>query len=220
MSRRGIRARRAVGDDLDELGAAIHRGGAVVTCDPGRESVREQARVDRAAALLAVEVGAVAAAEDPEPVGEAVELDRERVGHARLEPAVGAGRDAAEHGAALPAVAQGPVNAVEPPDREHVRGVASRDDDHVCGRDLLRRLLGNAEGEGDVRRARPRPPGALEGLDGAIGIACRRRQKHDVRLRHAGELEHEIVEWRRGIASEKAAATHRHDVPAHGAILA
>ena len=63
-------------------------------------------------------------------------------------------------------------------------------------------------------------PGALEGLDGAIRIACRRRQKHDVRLRHAGELEHEIVERRRGIAAEKAAATHRHDVPAHGAILA
>ena len=61
---------------------------------------------------------------------------------------------------------------------------------------------------------------ALEGLDGAIGIAGRRRQKHDVRLRHAGELEHEIVEWRRGIACQEAATTHRHDVTAHVGILA
>ena len=63
-------------------------------------------------------------------------------------------------------------------------------------------------------------PGALECLDGAIGIARCRRQKHNVRLCNAGELEHEIVEWRRGIACQEAATTHRHDVPAHVGILA
>ncbi len=60
----------------------------------------------------------------------------------------------------------------------------------------------------------------LEGLDGAIGIARCRRQKHNVGLRNAGELEHEIVEGRRGIACQEAATTHRHDVPAHVGILA
>ena len=120
----------------------------------------EQARIDRAAALLAVEVRAVAPAEKPEPVGKTVELDRERVGHARLEPAVRAGGDAAEHRAALPAVAQGLCRRLEPPDREHVRGVAARDDHDVRGRDLLRRPLRNAEGERDIGGALPRAQAA------------------------------------------------------------
>jgi hypothetical protein len=39
-------------------------------------------------------------------------------------------------------------------------------------------------------------------------------------LRHARELEHEIVERGRAITTEKAPATHRHDVPVHGFIVA
>ena len=42
----------------------------------------------------------------------------------------------------------------------------------------------------------------------------------DVRLLHACEIEHELVEWGGKIAREEAAAAHGHDMPAHDDILA
>ena len=205
-----------VGDDLDELGAAIDRGRAVVTRDPGRGTVREQAGVDRTAALLAVEVRAVAARRGARARRRARRA-RSRTSRSRT-PRTSSSRRRETPPSTAP-LSQRSRRALSTPCSRQIASMFAvlppATHDHVRGGDLLRRPLGNAEGEGDVRRARPRAPGALEGLDGAIGIACRRRQEHDVRLRDARELEHEIVERGRGIAAEKAAATHRHDVPVH-----
>ncbi len=113
--------------------------------DPGREAVGHEACVDRSAALLRVEVGAIAPRQEAEAVVEAVELRGERVGHACLEPAVGARRDAAERHSVLGGLPQRLVDAVKAPDREHVRRVAAGHDDDVGRGHALRRTVGYPE---------------------------------------------------------------------------
>src|SRR5438552_2198891 len=72
-----------------------------------------------------------AAGEEPEAVAHAGELRAERIRNAGLEPADHPGAPAHEHDAALPRVAQHLVEAVQTPDREHVRGVAAANENHV-----------------------------------------------------------------------------------------
>src|SRR5206468_1237399 len=69
-------------------------------------------------------------------------LRAERVGDAVLEPADHPGAAAAEHDALLPRLAEDRIEAVDAPDREHVRRVAAADPDDV----LLERQLAEAGG--------------------------------------------------------------------------
>src|SRR5439155_20909784 len=97
----------------------------------------DELAVTRAAALLAVVVRAGAAGEEAEAVAEVLELQAERVRDHGLEPAEHPGANAEQHDAALPRLPEDLAEAVNPPDREHVRNVAAADRDRVLGEDEL-----------------------------------------------------------------------------------
>ena len=80
-------------------------------------------------------MGTGAAREDPEAVAERAEVRREGVGNSALEPTQTTRRPAAEHRALRVCVTQRALDAVKPPDREHVRGVSAANDDDVLGPD-------------------------------------------------------------------------------------
>ena len=187
---------------------------AVVSCIAGRESAVDERAIDGASALLAVVVGAEASRQEPEAVVERVERDRERVGHTAREPAVRSGAHASEHRSALPGRAKRAVETVEAPDGERVRGVAARDIDHVLARQLLDRLVGNAEqaqAAGLAVSARER---LEERSDRPVGVPRRRRDEAHARSRCIRERQHEVVERRASIGHE-ASAAHRHDLTKH-----
>ena len=101
------------------------------------------------------------------------------------------------------------------PDREHVRGVAAADVDHVLARHVLRRSLGHAEQRHVARLAVARRELLVEADDPLGLLAARRRQVADARPARSGETEQEILDP--GIAAEQGAAAHREDVSAHAA---
>ena len=79
----------------------------------------------------------------------------ERVGHARLEPADHPRAAAGEDDALLPGLAQDRVEPVDAPDREHVRGVAAADPDHVLGERQLPEVLRRPREELEVPELAP-----------------------------------------------------------------
>ena len=97
-------------------------------------------------------MGTVRVGEKAEAVAERVELVLVvGVGGAALEPAEGARAAAAEDDAGLPGLAQCGVDAVDAPDGEHVRRVASQDEDDVLADEELADVAHRAVEELEVR---------------------------------------------------------------------
>src|SRR5256714_7326831 len=200
------------GHGLCELRVDEVQADAVVGREAGRQLAPvDEATIGRAPPLLAVVVRTIASWQEAEAL-ERRELDPERVGHAGLEPADRAGAHSREHDPTLPGLAEDPVDAVDAPDREHVRRVPAADVDDVLG-------------EQEVTDVQPRPPeqlemrrlGALserlvEADDVVGGVAARRGQEADAGPLADGEPEHEVVEHRVAVV-RKPAASERHDVP-------
>ena len=103
--------------------------------------------------------------EQAETVFEAVELDRKRVGHTRLEPAVCPSRDAAECGTAIPGMTDRLVDAVEAPEHKKIGSVATRDHDHIRRGNPLGRMIGDSEERDDLGVAMPGCKCCLERTD-------------------------------------------------------
>src|SRR5581483_4899248 len=174
----GRRRRR---DDLVELRSDIVRARRVVERDPAGEAVGHEARVDRPAQVLAVVVRTGTAGEEAETVRERGKLRPERVGDTCLEPADHPGAPAAEEDAALPRLPQHRIEAVRPPDGEHVHGVAAADVDHV-----VRKC--------ELAQAGRRPRIEVEGRDRGIElrqlVVLRRRRVVEEHPSPAREREH------------------------------
>jgi hypothetical protein len=119
--------------------------GVVVRGVAGGKALVDQGTVPGPPKLLAVVVRAEASGQEAEAVVERRQLLPERVRHAALEPAVGAGARPSQHGASRPRLAQRDVDAVDSPDCKGVRGVAAADVDDVLHRQVLRGIVGHAE---------------------------------------------------------------------------
>ena len=104
-------------------------------------------------------------------VAELAQLWAERVGDARLEPAVGARAHAAENDAATPRLAERAVDPVDAPDREHVRGVAAADVDHVLLSQVFGGILRHPEQRQVTRVAVTRDEGLVE-ADDPFRVLC------------------------------------------------
>ena len=123
-----------------------------------------------------------AAAKEREPIVQRAELGCERVGDAGLEPADAAGRPPRQDRSRRIGVTQRAVDAVETPDREHVRGVAAADHHDVLLADERRDVLDLAVEEGEVRRLAVHPGKLLiEGQQVARAVARGGRQEEHAR---------------------------------------
>jgi hypothetical protein len=134
-------------------------------------------------------VRAERAAEEPEPVVQRLEIRPERVRRARLEPAVRSGAPAGEDDPALPRLAQRGVDAVDPPDREEVRRVPTRDEDRVLVEKDLADAVARALEQREVRGAYVAGHARVEADDPRRVVTGRRREVADARTRRAGEVE-------------------------------
>jgi len=106
---------------------------------------------------------------------------------------------------------------VRPPDREQVEQAAAADVDDVLRQEQRAHVHGlgaEAKQRQVGRLARQLVVGGVEAADLLLGVAARRREQADARVRSLGDVEHVRVErrvaWRRG----EAAASHREDAPA------
>ena len=138
----------------------------------------------------------------------------ERVGHARLEPAVGARTHTSQDGAALPRRPQCLVDSVQSPEREGVRRVPAGYVDHVLGRELLGRAVQDPEEPQTTGLAVAGGEGLEERGDPAVRVAGWGRDQTHARAQRVRQGEHERVERRIGLCHEPTAA-HREDVAAH-----
>src|SRR5258706_3425603 len=169
------------------------------------------------AALLRVVVRAGAPRQEPEPIVERAELRRERVGDPGLEPADAAGRPAGEDRAGGIRVAQRAIDAVQPPDREHVRGVAAADHDDVLLPDAIRATRRLEVEEQQMRRLAVEPGHRL--IEGQpVGLAVTRRGAEEQDARPFATREREEVLRERGVV--ELAATAGEDASRHRPELA
>src|SRR5438132_11773773 len=118
---------RAPAHDLDQPFVVVARGHAVVEGDARWQPGGDLAGVDHRPALLSVIVRRRAPVQEAEAVAQTAELGGERIGRAALEPADAARRPAGEDGAGVVCGADRAIDAVQPPDREHRRGLAPTD---------------------------------------------------------------------------------------------
>ncbi len=163
------------GDRFVQLGAdEVHRRG-VVARDPARQAAGgNELAVSGSPLRLDVVVRAERARQEPEQALERVRVAAPpRVGRARFEPARPAGAPAGEDDAGLPGRSERGVDAVEPPDRQQVRGVPARDEHEVLPRPgaLRGRPPAGRTARGRSARNRPSGEGPEEGGDPARGIA-------------------------------------------------
>ena len=208
--RAGMRPR---GHDLLELGAREHERGAVVGGPAVRELARRhEPRECRPPLLFAVVVRAGAAGEQAEPVVEGREfVERERIGDGPRKPAVHAGAQAAEHDPLLPGAAQDPVEAVDAPHREQVRGIPAPDVDHVLREHERLEVADRPKEQLEVGRpAVERGERAVEASDGPLGVAAGGREEAHARPGRARERQDELVEQRIVGLHQQPAAAHRH----------
>ena len=192
--------------DLRKLRADEVQRGVVVCGVPGGEAVLHELPVDGAPPLLAVVVGAGAPREQAEAVAHPLELRAERVGHAGLEPADHSGAHARQDRALLPRLAQQRVETVDAPDREHVRGVAAADDDHVLREDELRRSSGG-QGKKSTRRTSARSRNASWTRSVYSGFSAEAVPTQRTRGDGRTEVENAAPEC------DHVAAADRHDSP-------
>jgi hypothetical protein len=168
----GVRQRR---HRLGQLRPVEHERRAVVDAVARRQRPVGHEPVEEGSPLrLAMVVRYERPAQHPEPVAHRLQLGPERVGREALEPADAARRDAAHHDTGLPCAQHCPIDAMEAPDREHVRGVAAGDEDEV--------LVG--EKPVDVRHG-PREEGQVARL-GAAGERPVEVEQRRVAVRRGG----------------------------------
>ena len=101
------------------------------------------------------------------------------------------------HHTRLPGLAQGGVDAVRPPDREHVDGVPAAHVDDVLREQVGSQVAPVARDERQVRRTRPvGREGGVEADDVGVGVARGGGHEADRRQRDPGQREDEVVERR------------------------
>ena len=106
--------------------------------------------------------------------------------HAALQPAHRPGAEPGEHDAALPRVAQHPVEPVDLPDGEQVAHRAAADVDDVLGEDDVAQRpaqVAHAEEREHLGLARPIAEGGVEAPDLVARVAAGRGQEEDPRHR-------------------------------------
>ena len=166
---------------------------------------------------------AEAAGQQAQAAAPAAEI-AEGVGEAALEPAGGAGRDAAEDGRAVGIArhaAQGGGDAVDLPQGHEVGGVAAADE-HDVGLGQAAHRLGGALPQGEHHRPHAQARvGHEEAVDVGGVVGRGRRGEADERGACVREVDDVPVQARRGAVARhgEAAAAHGHDVSAHGPIL-
>ena len=114
---------RAGRDDLSQRAVDAMERGTGVGGEAGWQAVGHQLLVGRAASRVTVIMRTDAAGQQAESVVETPEWAAKRIRDAAVEPAERASADAAQQDAGLRGAAQGQVDAVDAPDREHVGGV-------------------------------------------------------------------------------------------------
>jgi hypothetical protein len=198
--------------DLRELRPGVVDADAVVGGNPRRKAVPDELRVHRPPAVLAVVVRARASREEAEPVAHPLQLRAERVRDARFEPADHPGTPPRQHRPRLPGLAEQAIEAVDAPDREHVRRVATADEDHVLLADELFEVLRGPREEGDIggRAALGQAPVQIQHGLGVVGD--RGRDRTDLRVALPAQLDGVGDEPPRLLLA-RAAAADSEDVP-------
>ena len=162
-----------------------------------------------------------ASRQQSEAVAQTTRRDTEGVGYRGFEPANGTRADAHEHNAGLPRLAKDGVDAMNSPDREHVRRIAATDVDHVLVEQVGAKIRNVSAEEREIRRSTVHLRECAVELD-RIGFAVTTcgGQKAYARPAISRETEDEIVELRRQALIREAAPAERNDVPRrHGRLL-